>query len=195
MTPFLLITKSSPPSGGAQKNQLPALTTPCGLLLTFLFTPCLWCSQHNVCPCTTSRWTSTFSTLRVMSIRDLAQRTLQACNVALSLVRSLPHSQQHCHATCESSWCHVLLLILPLWASSSISYHTLPLTLWSPPLSRYDRLYSLQWAVLWLVYAYFAKLYIPMHVLAHRILQASNCWARCHGLRVACGALRCQHNL
>ena len=65
---------------------------------------------------TRSLRSSTFSTQRVKSMQDLAQRTLQACNVAPSLVRSLPCS-------------HVLFLTLSLRASSDTSCHTLPLTL------------------------------------------------------------------
>jgi len=50
----------------------------------------------------------------------------QECNVALSPLRSLPCSQQQCHAVCESSSRQVLLLALPLQTSSVISCHTLP---------------------------------------------------------------------
>ena len=45
----------------------------------------------------------TFSTLRLKTMHDLAQRTLQACNVTLSLVRTLPCSEQHCLAMREPS--------------------------------------------------------------------------------------------
>jgi len=37
----------------------------------------------------------------------------QHVNVVRSLSRSLPRSQQHCHAMCKSSLCHVLVLTLP----------------------------------------------------------------------------------
>jgi len=87
------------------------------LLLTLFLTRCL-------------RWSSAFSTQREKSMHDLAQRTLQACRRhILSHARSLPCFQRQCHhhAMCESSRCHVLVLTLPLRASSYTFSHTLPL--------------------------------------------------------------------
>jgi len=52
---------------------------------------------------------STFSTLRLKTMHDLAQHTLQACNLSLSLVRTLPCSEQQCLAMRGPSWCRVLL--------------------------------------------------------------------------------------
>ena len=139
----------------------------CGLLHPFVFTPCLSCSEHSVCPCTTLM-------KRVKSMHDLAHRTLQECNVALSPLRSLPCSQQQCHAVCESSSCQVLLLTLPLQTSSVISCHTLPRWRCHCLHSLVRLLSSMHappHAALWLVYASSAKHYIPMHDLAQRILK------------------------
>ena len=123
-------------------------------------------------------WSSTFSTLRVKSMHDLAQRALQEYNVVLSLLRSLPCSQQQCHAICESSSCHVLRFFWHFLCGLLLLFHVTPCLadffIVSTPLLRPSPLSSLHappHAAIWLLYAYSAKLYIHMHDLAQRIVK------------------------
>jgi len=142
-----------------------------GLLLPFVFTPCLWCSQHSVCPCTTL--------MKLYILNTTGEVHARPCAASSSSMQCYTYSPAKSTILSTAVPCHMWIFFMPR-ASSDTSFadffsyflsHLASLTLLSSPLSS---MHPLPHAELSLAYAYSAKLYIPMHDLSQVKLILSN---------------------